>query len=83
MKLFFTNIANDVFILFCKYSVPINEYIQGKHKLVVDAKKRWSAVEALISYDRENFLMALAPKVFEYGQIGIKFHIFLEVCRIF
>ena len=66
-----------------KYAVPINEYIQGKHKLVVDAKKRWSAVEALISYDRENFPMALAPKMFKYGQIDILMPILLEVWRIF
>ena len=29
-----------VMVHFIKYAVPINEYIQEKHKLVVDAKKR-------------------------------------------
>ena len=67
-----------------KYTVLIkNEYIQGKHRLFVDAKKRWSAVEALMSYDQENFPMALAPKIFKYGQIGIILSAFLEVFRIF
>ena len=57
--------------------------IQGKHKLVVDAKKRWSAVEAVMNYDRENFPVPLATKMFKYRQNGKILHTFIEVCRIF
>ena len=36
----------------------------------------------LNEFDREIFLMALAPKIFEYEQIDIEFGTFLELCRI-